>query len=135
MTIPGIRKIIGGADIPVCHIFVTPPIISAIVLAITLLLAACNGSSVTGKVSAPSNATATKPPTITPTLGPAHYTRVVVASGIGDPDDLTLDAQGNLIVADNSRGKLLRITLAGQISTIIAGLAEPEGVLSMPDGT
>ncbi len=89
----------------------------------------------TGKVSAPSNATATKPPTITPTLGPAHYTRVVVASGIGDPDDLTLDAQGNLIVADNSRGKLLRITLAGQISTIIAGLAEPEGVLSMPDGT
>jgi sugar lactone lactonase YvrE len=108
--------------------------ISTLLLAISLVLAACNGSATTAKLNAP---TATPRPTstLTPTLGPAHYTRVVVTNGIGDPDDLTLDAQGNLIVADNNRGKILRLTLGGQITTLIAGLPEPEGVLSMPDGS
>jgi len=110
-------------------------IIPAILLAVSVLLVACNGSSATAKLSVPTATPPASTHTPTPTLGPAHYTHVVLTNGIGDPDDLTFDAQGNLLVADNSRGKILRLTLSGQITTLLSGLPEPEGIINMPDGS
>ncbi|HLZ23602.1 MAG TPA: hypothetical protein VKQ30_15930 [Ktedonobacterales bacterium] len=102
------------------------------------LFAACTGSpSAPARAThPPSPASGTGPlPTATAALGPAHYTQVTVAHGFGSPDDLALDAQGRVIFADSVNGSVYRVEASGQVTQLIGGLAAPEGVLPLPDGS
>lgn len=103
------------------------------------LLAACASSapSVTQRTPTPPAAahpTATVPVTPSATAVP-HYTRVVLAHGDGNPDDLTLDEQGRVVFTDSGSGEVFRVEADGRVTRLANGLAAPEGVIALPDGS
>src|SRR5437868_5817000 len=66
---------------------------------------------------------------------PTHYTRTVVLKGVGRPDDLTFDQQGHLLFSDFYNGTVSRLNANGSVTVLISGLAGPEGIVVLPDGT
>jgi DNA-binding beta-propeller fold protein YncE len=105
-------------------------------LAVLALLAACAGASPVPRATATTaRATATPLPSPTTTPGSGHYTMRVFARGFGSPDDLVLDAQGRLLFADFGNDGVNRVELDGHITTLNKGLAEPEGIVALPNGT
>lgn len=103
---------------------------------VSMLLAACAGSPSTPAQATRAPSTLTAMPAMpTATLGPAHYTQVMVARGFGNPDDLALDAQGRIVFADSVNGGVYRVAANGQVTRLIGGLSAPEGVLPLPDGS
>lgn len=119
-----------------------------LIVVITLLMTACAQSSTsptagpTKTVVAPptqsiASPTATvKPsPTSTPKIAPLRYTSHVVLQGVGRPDDLTLDQQGRLLFSDFYNGTVSRVNADGSVTRIISGLAGPEGLVVLADGT
>jgi serine/threonine-protein kinase len=74
-------------------------------------------------------------PRPTPTLGPARYTPVVLAHGFGMPDDLTLDAAGDVLFADQANGSVNRLAPDGHVTTLASGLPETEGIIAEGDGS
>jgi hypothetical protein len=56
------------------------------------------------------------------------------ATGISQPNGMTFDKSGNLIVVDKVEGEIKKITPAGVVSTIITGLANPTNVAYAPNG-
>ncbi len=60
---------------------------------------------------------------------------MVVAHGFGSPDDLTVDAQGRAVFVDCGNGGVNRIEPGGQITVLLHGLPDPEGLFAGPDGT
>jgi sugar lactone lactonase YvrE len=74
--------------------------------------------------------------TVTGSPGPAPHrytTRVVLQQG--HPDDLALDAQGRLLVSDVVSGTISRVEANGALTLLLGGLAVPEGLVPLADGT
>ncbi|HEV2237255.1 MAG TPA: hypothetical protein VGR57_11395 [Ktedonobacterales bacterium] len=68
--------------------------------------------------------------------GPAprrYTTRVILQQG--HPDDLALDAQGRLLVSDVEAGTISRVASDGTITLVLGGIAGPEGLVPLADGT
>ena len=85
----------------------------------------------------------TPTPVITPTLTmsgtpdttPTHYTSHVILSGVGRPDDLAFDLQGHLVFSDYYNGTVSRVNANGSVTVLISGIAGPEGIVFLSDGT
>jgi sugar lactone lactonase YvrE len=56
-------------------------------------------------------------------------------SGRRRPDDLVFDPQGRLVFSDISAGTINRINADGSVTLLFSGLAVPEGLVYLPDGT
>src|SRR5216683_2820862 len=76
-------------------------------------------------------------PTIsaTPATTPTHYTARVLLSGQLRPDDLAFDAQGHLLFSDFYHGTVSRLNADGSVTVLVSGLAGPEGIVPLTDGT
>src|SRR6266699_2658919 len=73
--------------------------------------------------------------TITPDTIPTHYTSQILLSGVGRPDDLAFDLQGHLLFSDFYNGTISRLNANGSVTRIVTGLAGPEGLVVLSDGT
>ncbi len=85
--------------------------------------------------------TPTASPALTPSQSvtadttPTHYTSHVLLSGVGRPDDLSFDPQGRLLFSDFYNGTISRLNANGSVTILISGLAGPEGMVLLSDGT
>ena len=81
----------------------------------------------------------TVPPTstasATPATTPTRYTTRVLLSGQLRPDDLAFDAQGHLLFSDFYHGTVSRLNADGSVTVLASGLAGPEGIVPLADGT
>jgi sugar lactone lactonase YvrE len=79
----------------------------------------------------------TPPTSATGTSGnaPAHYTSHVVLQGVGRPDDLAIDQQGQLLFSDEFNGTINRVNADGTVSLVLKDVNGPEGLVVLPDGT
>lgn len=122
---------------------------------ILLLMSACAQSSTspgvtaTGTVSSASTPTpiptiaaatvtaqpATPSPTSPPKPAPAHYISQLVLRGVDRPDDLAFDPQGRLLFSDPHNNVVGRVNTDGSVSVLHRGIAGPEGLVVLPDGT
>jgi alkaline phosphatase len=59
---------------------------------------------------------------------PAGYTATLYAEGLSSPDGLARSPDGELHVAEEKAGRVVRIELDGSITPVIAGLDNPEGI-------
>jgi sugar lactone lactonase YvrE len=112
------------------------------------LLTACAGSTTppsptpgpTRTVALPSNTPAATI-TVTPTPGssnaaaPQHFTSHVILQGVGRPDDLVFDRQGNVLFSDFYNGTISRVNKNGTATVLQRGLAGPEGLIVLANGT
>lgn len=71
----------------------------------------------------------------TPDTTPLHYKMRLLLAGRYRPDDLTFDPAGHLIFSDVFRGTVSRLNADGSVTVLVSGLAEPEGLVFLPDGT
>ena len=118
--------------------------ISTAILFCLLLFTSCSDSTSTLPTPTPNGITSTVPtttPTLKPTLTvmpdttPTHYTSQVLLSGVGRPDDLAFDQQGHLLFSDFYNGTISRLNADGSATKIITGLAGPEGLVVLSNGT
>ncbi|WP_069805301.1 hypothetical protein [Thermogemmatispora onikobensis] len=117
-------------------------ILSALLLCL-LILSACGSagsaipSSSARTVPTPSpTSTASAPPSASGTAGAAHHYRShLLLRGYGRPDDLALDTQGNLFFSDAYNGTINRLNRDGTVSVLARGLAAPEGLVVLQNGT
>jgi len=72
---------------------------------------------------------------ITPDTTPTHYTTQILLSGVGRPDDLAFDPQGHLLFSDFYNGTISRLNANGSVTRIVTGLAGPEGLVVLSNGT
>src|SRR6202790_2179832 len=88
-------------------------------------------------VIATPSTTLTMVPTSTGTPGatPQHFKTRVILSGRQRPDDLVFDPQGRLIFGDFYGGTISRINADGSVTLLFSGLAGPEGLVYLSDGT
>ncbi len=111
-----------------------------------VLLTSCanSPSSITTPSPTPTRATPITPiasptlaptPTGTPDTTPTHYTSQILLSGVGRPDDLAFDPQGHLLFSDFYNGTISRLNANGSVTRIVTGLAGPEGIVVLSDGT
>lgn len=111
-----------------------------------ILLASCTSSPSSTTPAPTRTSTATSTPTpfpaaATPTVSstadttPIHYTRTVILRGMGRPDDLAFDNSGHLLFSDFYAGTISRVNADGSITVLLQGLAGPEGIVVLPDGT
>jgi len=56
-------------------------------------------------------------------------------SGQLRPDDLAFDAQGHLLFSDFYHGTVSRLNADGSVTVLVSGLAGPEGIVPLADGT
>lgn len=70
-----------------------------------------------------------------PDSTPIHYKMRLLLAGKYRPDDLAFDPQGRLVFSDVFRGVVARLNADGSVTTLIGGLAEPEGLVYLRDGT
>ena len=86
---------------------------------------------------AASTTTPTALPTSTGTPGatPQHFKTHVLLSGRQRPDDLIFDPQGRLVFNDFYAGTISRLNADGSVTLLFSGLAGPEGLVYLPDGT
>lgn len=122
-------------------------VISTLLCCCLLLLAACTQTSTTQVPLSPtsnastapmSTATSSIPTQTTKTTGtaaPQHYTPHIVLKGIARPDDMTFDQQGQLLFSDAHNGTVSRLNADGSVSILLHGLMEPEGLISLSNGT
>jgi len=71
----------------------------------------------------------------TPDTTPTHYTSHIVLAGVGRPDDLAFDDQGRLLFSDFYHGTISRLNANGSVTILVSGLAGPEGIVVLSDGT
>src|SRR5213595_3002507 len=104
----------------------------------------CANSTSSTPTPAPTRKTAITPiakPTLDPTFTntpdttPTHYTSQILLSGVGRPDDLAFDPQGHLLFSDFYNGTISRLNANGSVTVLATGLAGPEGIVALPDGT
>ncbi len=85
----------------------------------------------------PQPAAPTPAPSSTPTAAPTadfiHPRLVTIARGLTEPDDLLVGADGSIFVSDVGDGTIRRIAPDGSIQVILSGLADPEGMVELPD--
>ena len=126
----------------------TPAIWVSLLLFCLTLLASCAGSTTTTTstptasstriASIPSSTpTATMTPTATASSGttPQHFRSQVVLQGVGRPDDLVFDQQGNVLFSDFYDGTISRVNKDGTATVLLRGLAGPEGLIVLSNGT
>jgi sugar lactone lactonase YvrE len=116
----------------------------AVVLATVLIFVGCSGSPAAPRSSTPtassSRSASTPLPTLTPpppigTPAPIRYTPHVILQGVGRPDDVTFDSQGRLLFSDVFNGTVNRLNPDGSVTLLLHGLAGPEGLVRLADGT
>src|SRR5258708_230366 len=78
-----------------------------------------------------SPATAKATPGTTPTRYKAH----LLLTGRYRPDDLAFDPAGHLVFSDIYHGTVSRLNANGSVTVLVSGLAEPEGLVFLPNGT
>jgi len=71
----------------------------------------------------------------TPGTAPQRYTSHVILSGNARPDDLIFDQQGHLLFSDFYNGTVSRVNSDGSVTQILSGVAGPEGLVALADGT
>lgn len=71
----------------------------------------------------------------TPSTAPLRYTSHLVLQGVGRPDDLIFDQQGQLLFSDFYNGTIRRVHADGTAPMLLSGLAGPEGMVVQQDGT
>src|SRR5437764_6180308 len=108
------------------------------ILLFGLLLASCNqsspGTSAT-KISSVSPAKQEATPTVqslttsTPAVAPTHYTSHIVLKGVGRPDDLAIDQQGQLLFSDEFNNTNSRVNADGTASLVLKDANGPEGLV------
>lgn len=81
----------------------------------------------------PTNAIPT--PTSTIAAAPTHFTNRIIVSHSGRPDDLVFDQKGNLLFSDVHNGTINRVNKDGSVTVLLSGLAGPEGMVVLPNGT
>jgi sugar lactone lactonase YvrE len=59
----------------------------------------------------------------------------MLASGLPEPDDLTLGPDGSVYVSTLGDGAVRRYDPQGNVQVLVKGLATPEGMLFLPDGS
>jgi sugar lactone lactonase YvrE len=112
----------------------------------TALLTACNSASApqatqaTPTIQAPSPTKSIPtptaiPPTPTHAATPERYTARTLLQGVGRPDDLAFDKNGRLLFSDAHNGTISRLNTDGSVTVLVSGLAAPEGIVVLPDGT
>ena len=93
-------------------------------------------ASPTGVITPTSTSTVNRTPVATATTtAPRRYTAHVVLSGGARPDDLVFDRQGRLLFSDFYNGTVSRVNSDGSVTRILNGLAGPEGLVVLDDGT
>lgn len=108
-----------------------------------LLLSSCEHPSSPAAVPSKTATAIPSAPVITPTLTmsgtpdttPTHYTSRVILSRVGRPDDLAFDPQGHLVFSDYYNGTVSRVNANGSVTVLISGVAGPEGIVFLSDGT
>lgn len=108
-----------------------------------VLLASCAKSPPAITTAPAPTRTVVISPTVPPTLTvsatsatmPTHYTARVLLSGQLRPDDLAFDAQGHLLFSDFYHGTVSRLNADGSVTVLVSGLAGPEGIVPLADGT
>jgi DNA-binding beta-propeller fold protein YncE len=71
----------------------------------------------------------------TPDTTPVRYTSHIVLANVGRPDDLAFDPQGHLLFSDFYHGTISRLNANGSVTILVSGLAGPEGIVVLSDGT
>lgn len=71
----------------------------------------------------------------TPDTTPLHYKMRLLLAGKYRPDDLAFDPAGHLVFSDVFRGTVSRLNADGSVTVLVRGLADPEGLVFLPDGT
>ncbi|HEX7737244.1 MAG TPA: hypothetical protein VF458_20530 [Ktedonobacteraceae bacterium] len=66
---------------------------------------------------------------------PTHYKTRLLLVGRFRPDDLAFDPSGHLVFSDVFRGVVARLNADGSVTTLVEGLAEPEGLVYLRNGT
>ena len=83
-------------------------------------------------------------PTATPTIvtatptrstTPQQYTSRLFSRGVGRPDDMVFDRQGRVLFSDFYNGTVSRLNSNGSVTVLLRGLAGPEGLIVLSDGT
>jgi sugar lactone lactonase YvrE len=100
----------------------------ALLLVILVAVAGCASGART------TPATPTPAATFTPSAPPQKYIARVVLRG-AQPDDLAFDRQGRLLFSDLSNGSVRRLNADGSTTIVASGLAGPEGMVVLADGT
>jgi sugar lactone lactonase YvrE len=106
-----------------------------------LITSACASSATPAPISTTSAARATATHASTsaaiPTLAaaPTRYTVRVLFHGAAHPDDLAFDNQGRLLFSDVDGGTVNRVDANGRLTVLLRGIAGPEGIVVLPDGT
>lgn len=107
-----------------------------------LLIGACASSS--PPTSHPVVHTPTPTPTSQPTptaspvkvaSAPQKYTAHILLQGADRPDDLAFDRQGNILFSNPHNGTVNRLNANGTVTVLLHGLAAPEGLVELQDGT
>lgn len=91
------------------------------------------GASPSGTVQAVPTANATT--NTTPDSTPIHYKVRLLFAGRYRPDDMVFDPFGRLVFSDAFRGVVARLNFDGSVTTLVEGLAAPEGLVYLRDGT
>jgi sugar lactone lactonase YvrE len=58
-----------------------------------------------------------------------------VATGFNHPQGVAVDSSDNVYVADSWNNRIVKVTAQGVVSTLVAGLSTPWGLMVMPSGT
>jgi sugar lactone lactonase YvrE len=85
--------------------------------------------------TAPATTASIAPTPTTAMPPPSHYTTRILLHGGAHPDDLAFDAQGQLLFSDVDGGTVNRLNVDGSVTVLVSGLAGPEGMVALPDGT
>lgn len=103
----------------------------------TPILTATRSSSPTRTPRIVPTASPTTEPTLTdtPDATPTRYTTRIIRSGVGRPDDLAFDREDRLLFSDFYHGTVSRLNADGSVTRIATGLAGPEGLVVLSNGT
>lgn len=111
---------------------------------LSISLVACNATTPSGpqgshpSTPAPTSSGGVQQPTpkATPTPAtPLRYSEQIVLHGTARPDDLAFDAQGHLLFSDEHNNMIGRVNADHTFTTIHEGIAGPEGLVVLADGT
>ncbi|MHB8597300.1 MAG: Vgb family protein [Ktedonobacteraceae bacterium] len=90
-------------------------------------------STATARVTQPTATVVTA--TSTRSTTPQQYTSHVFSRGVGRPDDMVFDRQGRVLFSDFYNGTVSRLNSDGSVTVLLRGLAGPEGLIVLSDGT
>ncbi len=91
----------------------------------------------TKTTTTPTTTASTPTPTGTapPQAAPERYNARVLLSGMDRPDDMAFDNNGHLLFSDAHNGTVNRLNENGSVTVLVRGIAAPEGLVVLSDGT